>query len=171
MNPFLPVPILKSELTLDNLATAKELFIQQVTSIFDGDVLAAKSILLNLTSYLTHRHPIPLGNLPINIYDTRPETITKLTEFLRSILPATVIQPVSIADLNSKRIYPKSDGEKLSAGRGQFVSRTALIIDESKLDEGKLQDMGIFIPLNTTKIRCPKFEISSRNRTKPKIII
>ena len=153
------------------MTKAKELFIQHVSGLFEGDVLAAKSILLNLTSHLTHRLPIPLGSLPINIYNTSPETIAKIVSFLRSILPATVVQEVSIKGLNAQRIYPKSDGEKLCAGRGQFVSRTALIIDESKMQEGKLQDMGMCHKGTKNDVRRTEFEIPCWHSTKSEIII
>lgn len=125
------------------MTKAKDLFIQHVTNLFEGDSLAAQSLLLNLTSTLTHRNPVPLGSMPMNIYSTPPEVVTKITTFIRSILPAVAVESISINSLNTQRIYPQSDGEKLSAGRGQLVSRTALIIDESHMQEGKLQDMGI----------------------------
>jgi hypothetical protein len=79
----------------------------------------------------------------MNIYSLPSPLISKITAFTKSILPAVAVQSVSIDTLNKQRIYPKSDGEKLSAGRGQLVSRTALIIDESNMQEGKLLDMGI----------------------------
>ena len=129
------------------MTSAKELFIRHVTSLFEGDSLAAQSLLLNLSSNLTRRNPAPLGSLPMNIYSTSPEIVTKVTAFIRSILPAVAVESISIDSLNSQRIYPQSDGEKLSAGRGQFVSRTSLIIDESNMQEGKLQDMGKESPI------------------------
>lgn len=126
------------------LSQAKELFLRHATSLFEGDSLAAQSLLLNLTSNVTHRHPTPLGSLPMNIYSTSPEIITNITTFIRSILPAVAVELLSITSLNSKRIYPLSDGEKLSAGRGQLVPGTTLVVDESQMQEGKLLDMGIY---------------------------
>jgi hypothetical protein len=52
-------------------------------------------------------------------------------------------ESLTVETLNSQRIYPKSDGEKLSAGRGQYVSGMALVVDESGMSEGKLGDMGV----------------------------
>jgi len=79
----------------------------------------------------------------MNIYSISPEIITNLTSFLRSVLPAVALESISIESLNSVRIYPKSDGETLSSGRGQLVARTTLIVDDSKMKEGKLEDTGI----------------------------
>jgi Mini-chromosome maintenance replisome factor len=121
---------------------AKDIFIRHATGLFEGDTLAAHSLLLNLTSTLTHRIPVPLGSLAMNIYSTSPEMVAKITAFVRSILPAVAVETMSIEALNKRRMYPKSDGETLSAGHGQLVPRTALLIDESKMQEGKLQDMG-----------------------------
>src|SRR5271170_5641553 len=113
-----------------------------MASLFQGDTLAAQSVLLNLTSCLTHRHPVPLGSLPMNIYSTTPDMIANLVAFLRSVVPALSLESLSVDALNSSCIYPKSDGEKLCAGRGQFVSGTALLINDT-MQEGKLQDTGI----------------------------
>ena len=99
-------------------------------------------MLLNVTSVLTHRNPVPLGCLPLNIYNVSPEVSKNLKNFLKSVLPAVAFESISIENLNSQRIYPKSDGENLSAGRGQLASRTALVIDDSNMNEGQLQDLG-----------------------------
>ena len=125
----------------DNIKKAQILFIQHVSELFQGDILAAKSILLNITSTLTHRTPVPLGSLPMNIYFTPTAITTKITTFLRSVLPAVAAESISIKSLNAERIYPQSDGEKLSAGRGQLVFRTAMVIEDN-MQEGKLLDTG-----------------------------
>ena len=127
----------------DDIKKAYELFIRHASSILEGDAIAARSLLLNLTSSLTHRNPVPLGSLPMNIYSLPPATVVALSSFLHSILPAVAVEQISIDTLNKKKIYPSSDGEALSAGRGQLVSRTALVIDESKMQEGKLLDAGM----------------------------
>jgi Mini-chromosome maintenance replisome factor len=121
---------------------ARDLFLRYVSTLFEGDALAGESLLLCITSTLTHRTPTAIGPLPMNIYSTTPAIIGNLTKFLREILPALAVESLSIEGLNSTRLYPKSDGDSFSAGRGQFVSRTALVIDESGLQEGQLIDMG-----------------------------
>jgi hypothetical protein len=113
--------------------------------LFGGDKVAAQSLLLNLTGNLTHRHPTPLGTIPTNIYSTTPEIISNLTSFIRSILPTVATESISINTLNNRRLYAKSDGESFSAGKGQLVTRTTMILDETAMKEGKLQDMGISI--------------------------
>ena len=153
------------------ISQAKELFLGYAISLFEGDSLAAQSLLLNLTSNLTHRNPTPLGSLPMNIYSASPEIITKVTTFIRSILPAVAVESISINSLNSQRIYPQSDGEKLSAGRGQLVSRTALVVDESKMQEGKLLDMGIYPKTLKTKNRYSKFAIFKSSCSCTEIIV
>lgn len=131
------------ELMVAEMNKARDLFIHHLANLFEGDDLAAQSILLNLTSPLTHRTPIPLGHLPLNIYSTPSRTTKALTPFLQSVLPALAIQPLAIDLLNKNPLYPRSDGEKLFAGRGQYVSRTVLVIDEAGLQEGKLGDTGV----------------------------
>lgn len=118
------------------------MLLNHVTDILEGDKLAAKSVLLNLTSSLTHRNPTPLGQLPLNIYSTSSEIVADLTLFIRSVLPAVAYESISIDNLNSTHLYAKSDGEQFSAGRGQFVPRTAMILDETSMKEGKLLDTG-----------------------------
>jgi hypothetical protein len=50
------------------MVKAQDLFIEHITTIFEGDGLAAESIPLNITSSLIHHEPIPLGSLTMNIY-------------------------------------------------------------------------------------------------------
>jgi hypothetical protein len=126
------------------MAKAKDLIIRHIASLFEGDTLAAQSVLLNITSCLTHRNPIPLGSIPMNIYSTPAHVIANVVAFLRSVLPALSLESLSVDALNSSCIYPKSDGDKLCAGRGQFVSGTALLINDT-MQEGKLQDTGIAV--------------------------
>ena len=135
-------PHRRQELMAAELTRGKDLCIQHLTNIFEGDDLAAQSILLNLTSSLTHRNPIPLGSLPMNIYCVPTATTQRLLAFLQSVLPAVAIEKLSIESLNNQRLCPRSDGETLSAGRGQFIARMALIIDETNMQEGKLLDTG-----------------------------
>jgi len=130
------------DLLVADIAKARDVLLNHVTDILAGDKLAAKSVLLNLTSSLTHRNPTPLGQIPLNIYSTSSEIITDLTLFIRSVLPAVAYESISIDNLNSTRLYAKSDGEQFSAGRGQFVPRTAMILDETSMKEGKLLDTG-----------------------------
>ena len=134
------------------MINARDLFIRHATSLFDGDALAAQSLLLNITSPVTHRHPAPLGSLSMNIYSTTPKQIGDILSFLRSVLPAVAFESISIESLNGDRLYPKSDGERLSSGRGQFVSRTLILIDESKMGEGKLGDRGTSLFMDETLI-------------------
>jgi hypothetical protein len=54
------------------MAKAKDLFIHHLTQLFDGDDLAAQSVLLNLTTPLTHRHPLPNNQSPNNLPPIRP---------------------------------------------------------------------------------------------------
>ena len=127
----------------DAISKAREIFINHITNLLEGDNLAAQSILLNLTSNLTHRNPTPLGPIPMNIYSLSQDLISPVVSFLKSILPAVAFESISIDSLNNHRLYAKSDGEKFSAGKGQLVPRTTMILDESSMKEGKLLDTGI----------------------------
>jgi len=149
---------------------AKDLFIRHVTSLFEGDGLAAQSLLLNLTSSLTHRHPIPLGSIPMNIYSTPPEIITNLTAFLRSVVPALAVEPLSVDALNRSRLYPKSDGDKLCAGSSQLISGTTLLINDT-MQEGKLLDTGILAIGKCTNTRCSKLEVSKSYCSRAEIVL
>jgi hypothetical protein len=124
------------------ISRARDLFVKFLSTMFEGDTLAAESLLLSVISSITHRNPTAIGTLSMDIYSTPTHVVTNLTTFLRSVLPAVAVESISVDGLNSTRLYPNSDGERFSAGRGQFVARTTLVIDESNLQEGKLQDIG-----------------------------
>ena len=80
------------------------------------------------------------------------------------------VESISIDSLNSHRIYPQSDGENFSAGRGQLVSGTTLVVDESKMQEGKLLDMGSVLN-GKFNSRCSELAIFESSGGRPETIL
>lgn len=56
--------------------------------------------------------------------------------------------PLTIEGLNAGRFSPKSEYENLQAGLLQLVDGTSLLIDETSLTEGTLNDTGNFVLLH-----------------------
>jgi hypothetical protein len=64
---------------------------------------------------------------------------------LADLVPKCVTLPMSLHCLNRRPFWPRDTGsgvEKLASGRLQLSAGTCLLIDETALDEGKLEDTG-----------------------------
>ncbi|KAI9593364.1 mini-chromosome maintenance replisome factor-domain-containing protein [Syncephalis fuscata] len=65
---------------------------------------------------------------------------------LASILPKCLALPMSLTHLNGRPFWPRDTGsgiERLVSGRLQLSDGTCVLIDETALDEGKLEDTGV----------------------------
>ncbi|ORX91169.1 hypothetical protein K493DRAFT_317462 [Basidiobolus meristosporus CBS 931.73] len=131
--------------------------IEYLASSLGGDQLAAEFLLLQLMSYVhTRKSGLCLGNLSLNICkvpDTLPEGATSsgvplksftsnLANVLTSVLPKFYTLPLALSLLNNNSFTPKSD-EFLKSGMLQVPDGTTLLIDETALDEGNLNDSGV----------------------------
>jgi len=129
-----------------------------------GDALAAEYLLLQLLSRVHSRpEPIALGALSLNLTgcpsnqttpqnsnaDDSPEKLSAYTQclskLLQAVLPQTKVLPLSIANLNSARYAPKKDYAKniLQSGQLQLADGTHLLVDETLIQTGQLQESGV----------------------------
>ena len=102
----------------------------------------------------------------MNIVNCSPETAVALSELLGQILALVWHEPLTIESLNTKTLFPASDGDVLVSGQCQLAPGSLLFIDEIKLDEGSLQDRGMVqFPESITKSQVSAmftiFQISS----------
>ncbi|TIA97065.1 hypothetical protein E3P94_03204 [Wallemia ichthyophaga] len=119
--------------------------------VFDGDELAAYYLLLALVSQTQNRKAgSPIGTLPITLSYPESESHSNASKAPPKILKAVQILsnlsahiPLSIENLNSRRLYPFSNGDDLHSGSLQLSPSTVLILDERFLGQGTLQDTGV----------------------------
>ncbi|KAL1916747.1 uncharacterized protein VTP21DRAFT_5451 [Calcarisporiella thermophila] len=144
----------------DSINSIRSLVINYLASKLHGDMLAAEYLLLQVISRVTLRKPeIVIGPLSLNISNVphRPQAIANLpttlshsnefahtlTTSLQDITERCLGIPLRLETLNNMPFYPRSENEMLSSGVLQLANGTLLVIDETVLQEGTLNDTGV----------------------------
>ncbi|CAH1758757.1 4391_t:CDS:10 [Entrophospora sp. SA101] len=142
-----------------NILSIRKFLIQYISSVFNGDALVAEFVLLQLLSRTFSRHNgISLvGKLVLNISNLPKCKVTSteqqqhpniklkhdndfaknIATMLSSLLPKYHDLPLTLSSLNTNYYYPRSD-HVLDSGVFQVSNGTWFLIDETVLDEGKL---------------------------------
>ena len=139
-------------LIVQDLDATRDSLVEYLARPLGGDILAAKYLLLTITARLFHRLPdeTPLGVIPLNLYGLPAHAITadvsavgrSLTRALESICPRVAALPFTLSMLTEKRWRPFSDpdAEKIHAGMLQLAPGTVLVVDETGMKEGNLNE-------------------------------
>lgn len=83
-----------------------------------------------------------IGPLILNIRGLTPDTARSVMSSI-SDLTCTYGFDMSIDNLNRSKLYPSHDGEEFSSGSLQLPADFAVILNESALSEGKLDERGV----------------------------
>ncbi|XP_060666075.1 mini-chromosome maintenance complex-binding protein [Drosophila nasuta] len=118
--------------------------------LFEDD-LAAEYLLSHLISTVYSRSEMQsIGKFALNLCnlpkDCLPKDYTrKLYEVLELLLPASHYLPMSLDTMNSAAFAPKKDYEtnKLVSGLLQLAPHTHLVLDETHMQQGKLEANGV----------------------------
>ena len=118
--------------------------------IFNNDSIVCDYIILYLFSQVLHRIGYKtIGILPLNIILDKKDTLSnekieKFHNLLKSICLSINYINITIKDLNIKRYYSKFDVEKeeLEEGELQLIDGAFVLLNEMKMGEGKLEDIG-----------------------------
>lgn len=96
---------------------------------------------LNITSNFTaSSSPSSLSSYSALVHTNQ---FTKnVSTVLKSLLPKYHDLPLTLSTLNEINYYPKSNGEELDSGVFQVSKGTWFLIDETVMNEGKLNDTG-----------------------------
>ncbi|CAI5995073.1 unnamed protein product [Closterium sp. NIES-64] len=145
--------------------------LSRLAAALGGDRLAAEYLLLHLLSRVhTRIEPMPLGKLSLNLsgfpepslastpsptpppLSSSPPSLSQaaspslsaLTSSLQTLLPATHTLPLSLDNLNSRRLTPHKDytSDRLVSGVLQLPAGTHLTIDETALKPGRVAALG-----------------------------
>lgn len=111
-----------------------------------GDRLLAEFLLLHLISRTVSssaQGEILMGHFPLNVrgqFDAR-----KVRELYQLLLPFTLVLSLRIKSLNAKRLDPVKNNatDELEIGALQFREDTAVVIDETMLGQGQLNEIGM----------------------------
>lgn len=119
--------------------------IRFLAQALDGDMLMAEYVLLALLGKVhIRRNGIVIGPFSVNLTGLDHVQL-RLVDTLRQLMPAVVCQPLSVGSLNdpTQPLYVRGTDSGIQAGRLQLAPGTCLILDETKMDEGELNETGV----------------------------
>jgi hypothetical protein len=137
-----------------HVAQTRAAVLGALTSALCGDSLSAELLLYSLISrVLTRRGEVPIGKLSLNITGCPaaataggPSPVwTSVGAVLTELLPSLHVMPLSIEKLNSAKLIPEKDYEAnvLVYGELQMPAGSTLLLDETTLTSGKLDEAGV----------------------------
>ncbi|XP_058834736.1 mini-chromosome maintenance complex-binding protein [Topomyia yanbarensis] len=145
-NPLLPI---SSDQSTCNSAIWKDIQNLLTQCLFE-DKIAADYLLCHLISTVYIRNELEslgqfslnLGNIPI---EALPDYTKWLYEILELLLPASHYFPMTLENMNTRQFVPKKDytTNKLTSGLLQLAPHTHLLLDETRLQTGKLEASGV----------------------------
>ena len=141
-----PLPLCKFDNTKPFILSVREKLLYQLQFCVSGDKLAAEYLLLNLISRIYARCDVTLlGKFTLNLIRAASGTAQLISYLYPLLLQRYLYIPMSLSYLNDKKFLPKKDHttEQLETGCLQLVESTFLLLDETRLDNGKLSASGV----------------------------
>lgn len=140
-----------SRLALSGVTTRARL-VAFLAAPLGGDALAAEYVLFSLLARVhTRSDGMPIGKFGVTLLGA-PDgpgksgvVASALAETLAILAPATAHLPLSIASLNARAWAPRKDyaTNRLIAGPLQLASGTTVVLDETALSAGVLNERGV----------------------------
>eukprot|EP00257_Ricinus_communis_P017314 XP_015575726.1 mini-chromosome maintenance complex-binding protein [Ricinus communis] len=128
----------------------REALLRHLTAILGNDGVAATFMLLHLLSRVHARvDNVAVGKLSLNLTCLSKESIsifgTQLSIAVKNLLPFTSCIPLTVEYLNRSSLAPKKDyqSNRLMPGVLQLADGSHLIIDETQLETGTLNSVGV----------------------------
>lgn len=129
---------------------ARETLLSHLTVVLGNDGLAAHLVLLHLLSRVHARiDNFAVGKLSVNLTCFNKESVSifghHLTLAIKDLLPFSHIVPLTVDYLNAASLAPKKDYQRnrLLSGLMQLPEGTHLTIDETQLEVGTLDSVGV----------------------------
>uniref|UniRef100_A0A182N9L8 Mini-chromosome maintenance complex-binding protein n=1 Tax=Anopheles dirus TaxID=7168 RepID=A0A182N9L8_9DIPT len=152
-NPLLLAPRARDEEDAQDEATLTSVY-KDLHNLFTqclfGDRVAADYLLCHLVSSVYIRDEVEsrgqfclnLSNIPA---EALPDYTRALYELLELLLPASHYLPMTLETMNTVQFVPKKDytTNKLTSGLLQLAPHTHLVLDETRLQAGKLEAPGV----------------------------
>ncbi|XP_065091923.1 mini-chromosome maintenance complex-binding protein [Ochlerotatus camptorhynchus] len=146
VNPLLEAPHESQYFNTDIWKDIQNLLTQ---CLFE-DKVAADYLLCHLISTVYIRNEIEsLGHFSLNLSNIPAEVLPDYTkglyEIMELLLPASHYFPMTLENMNTMQFVPKKDytTNKLTSGLLQLAPHTHLLLDETKLQTGKLESSGV----------------------------
>ncbi|XP_023291603.2 mini-chromosome maintenance complex-binding protein [Lucilia cuprina] len=152
VNPLmdLRLPMVASNKENINIQVVQKDLRMLLTLCLFNDDLAADYLLSHLISTVYSRCELQsIGKFSLNICNIPKEALADYTkqlyEILELIIPASHYLPMTLDTMNTAAFVPKKDYEtnKLVSGLLQLAPQTHLILDETHMQQGKLEANGV----------------------------
>ncbi|OUM58815.1 hypothetical protein PIROE2DRAFT_15838, partial [Piromyces sp. E2] len=126
--------------------------VEYISNKFGGDNLIAEYLLYNLVSRIYSRvDSLPVGKFSLNICNVKTtEQSYEIYKFIQNIVPKSHYLTLEHKKINSKRLAPSMNcieslehGIGLVSGELQLSNGTVLVVDETTMQEGKIENTGV----------------------------
>jgi len=126
----------------------RSLVIDVLKQALIGDAVAAEILLLHFISHVYSRNEnLALGKFSMNLYKVSSEHnfIDNIYKLMQAMLEKTCYQDLSLESLNNKTYVPRKDysTNRLVGGVLQLSDHTHLMLDETKMSNGQLNQDGV----------------------------
>lgn len=153
-NPLLPNSIHDQESKplvsnfMSELSSVRAELLGFLTHALLGDGLAAEYLILHLISTVySRRDVLPLGKFTLNLSGCpRNSVFTELMyRVLQQLVPASYHLRMTIQNMNELKFIPRKDytANRLISGLLQLAGNTSLMVDETALEQGQLDTLGV----------------------------
>ncbi|KAL1337427.1 hypothetical protein HN51_032095 [Arachis hypogaea] len=135
---------------LDMVKGIREALLRHLTAVLGNDDVAAHFMLLHLLSKVHSRvDSLAVGKLSLNLTCFSKEIVSifgnQLNVVVKNLMPFTHCIPLTVEYLNTASLAPKKNYEtnRLETGALQLAEGSHLIVDETKLEAGTLNSLGV----------------------------
>lgn len=129
--------------------------LEMIAHCVAGDELAAEYILLQLIGRVHTRVDGvgAMGAPSLNLTNSSTEMVSALTSLMNTVVPRSLTVPLTVDALNAKPWWPRrqQSTQRLIPGQLQLAAGTQLLIDETGLVSGQLNQVGMK-NLNTLQV-------------------
>jgi hypothetical protein len=144
---------IKNQLLNDKaIEDTRNKIVEYVSNVFGGDELIAEYLLYNLVSRIYSRiDTLPVGKFSLNICNINDsKQAAKIYNFIQNIVPKSHYLTLEHKKLNTRRLAPSMNcvetldhGIGLVSGELQLSDGTVLVVDETTIQEGKIDNTGV----------------------------
>ncbi|XP_063382766.1 mini-chromosome maintenance complex-binding protein [Cydia fagiglandana] len=130
--------------------TAREHLLKALTELLLGDKLAAEYLICHLIACIYLRQEtltlgsfcLNISNLPIRKY---PHYAKQLYDIIKQFVTKSYYLPLTVDNMNTMALLPKKDYDcnRLTSGVLQLSKHTHLILDETQMEQGRLDTTGV----------------------------
>ncbi|XP_013134505.1 PREDICTED: mini-chromosome maintenance complex-binding protein [Papilio polytes] len=135
---------------LEEASSAREHLLKALTELLLGDELAAEYLICHLiASVYLRQDTLALGQFCLNISNLPtkkyPNYAKQLYDIIKQFVTKSYYLPLTIDNLNTMTLLPKKDYDcnRLTSGILQLSKHTHLVLDETKMEQGRLDSTGV----------------------------